>query len=810
MGKKNKNKFADHDVAPKRGKPKGAYDVTDYETPAAGGKRRKLSKRERKELRRQQAETEKRLVAEGVISPRVRYAPRSFLWNILAVCLAFFLGIFFALGAILFAGAKSSVKSILGLIGVEYGNLIAEEYADQSVIDLFRDVTQTLSGGLTNLNTLGKYTPLLGNTLNTLSESLGSIGVHLNVDELMNVDFSGLGGYFQENVIQTIKLGETLGLTPDSSPLMIGLCYGAEGEDYEVVDGAFQMKEGKHATTISDLANDATGLLNRVTVESALNVNANSPAPMRYLAYGSENVTYQIVDGAIVMLENSETGEPFAKKTLGSITAEGSDVIGDARLGDLMDMSGANNFMATIQDWRISDLKNSNRINRLKISQIIKVGENPSLLMNAIRDWRINDLTKQENIDSLCIGDVLAITPESPKILQTLQDATLGSFGDAVNGVRLCDLLDDDLSQNKFLRGLQKSTLKTLANDIQSLTVADVFGDDIYAYSALSEIQSYTGKAGEKFDNYDEFIAYYKTSGKNDADFSQNRPTVLKNVTVTSSRVLASSGAPVLSGWFAENEGRYELKDIAEADLHLEVAEDNSVLRYYENKPRVTPVYVWEKVDYDKSEAEWETLSVVQSGEGFVCTYEENEYPVAEDDFGYYFRAPVDGVNTRIDLERAIESYLLDGAPLPEGTAVRYQKPTETDEGYYYAVLREYVEERYYEESDPAHSYALGETHEKFTGSWQADDATHTDEEVDRYLNGIWYLLLDNGNGADTQIAKLSEDVNRISDFLDSITLWEMYVHGLLNTHVFKENFLGEKNLNECTIATVLGVVNSL
>lgn len=165
-------------------------------------------------------------------------------------------------------------------------------------------------------------------------------------------------------------------------------------------------------------------------------------------------------------------------------------------------------------------------------------------------------------------------------------------------------------------------------------------------------------------------------------------------------------------------------------------------------------------------------------------------------------------MNTRIDLERAIESYLLDGAPLPEGTAVRYQKPTETDEGYYYAVLREYVEERYYEESDPAHSYALGETREKFTGSWQADDAAHTDEGVDRYLNGIWYLLLDNGNGADTKIAKLSEDVNRISDFLDSITLWEMYVHGLLNTHVFKENFLGGKNLNECTIATVLGVVN--
>lgn len=66
MGKKNKNKFADHDVAPKRGKAKGAYDVTDYETPAAGGKRRKLSKRERKELRRQQAETEKRLVAEAL------------------------------------------------------------------------------------------------------------------------------------------------------------------------------------------------------------------------------------------------------------------------------------------------------------------------------------------------------------------------------------------------------------------------------------------------------------------------------------------------------------------------------------------------------------------------------------------------------------------------------------------------------------------------------------------------------------------------------------------------------------------------
>ncbi|MDE7159071.1 MAG: hypothetical protein K2N74_05795, partial [Clostridiales bacterium] len=272
-------------------KKKGHHDIKDNRNrdpwegsspTAEKGKKKKLSKKERKELLKQQQENEKRLVAEGVISARVRYTPRSFLGSILALCLAFFLGIFFAVGAVILAGAKFSIKTITNMVGIDSSALVMEEYANQSLLNLFYDIKSTQ---FVNLNSLGKFTPLLQNSMQGLSEQLTALGVELDVSELMEVNFGELGSYFQ-GVIQTIELGSTLNLTPDSSALMIAICYGEEDVDFEIVDGEFKMLGDRTPTTIADLANDAEDLLGKVTVEAALNITARSAHAMRYLAYG--------------------------------------------------------------------------------------------------------------------------------------------------------------------------------------------------------------------------------------------------------------------------------------------------------------------------------------------------------------------------------------------------------------------------------------------------------------------------------------------------------------------------------------------
>lgn len=763
-------------------------------------KKKKLSKSERKALEKQQAENEKRLIKEGVISERVKYAPRSFLWNAICVCLAFFLGIFFAIGAVILAGSKSSVKSLLGMVGIDSSKLIAEEYENESLINLFYDLKST---EFTNLNSLGKFTPLLGNSLNSLSEQFAVLGVHIDVSELMGVGFGELGSYFQENVVQTIVLGDTLGLKPDSSPLMIAICYGEEGVDFDVTEEGFVMRQGKSPTTIADLTNNASDMLGRVTVESALNVNANSAPAMRYLAYGTEGEHYDIVEGAIVMRLNAATGEPFRKKPLNSITANGTDFIGDARVKDLIDMSNANEFMTAVQDWRVTDLKNTNRINRLKISQIINTETSTSLLMKAIKDWRIKDLTNQNNINSLTLGDVIEIREEgaeggaSPKILRTLKNSTIGNFGKAIDNVRLADILDDDLSKNDFLRSLQSSTLLTLAGDIQNLTVSDVFGDKLYSYASLAEIKG-LAPAGQTFDSYADYLSYYTSDGRKDAAYSERRPTALKNITPTSSLVLKSDPSVKLTeGWFANG----VLQEIPDNDVHTDTA-DGEQYFYIENKIRLTAVYVWKIVNYNAPSSEWQTVSVTESKDGITCRMNEKDYPVSEDAYSYYFYAAnEEGVWERIDLDKQILRYEMGNTPI-EGEPAGYQKPTDEAEGYYYIYERVVVEKRYYSKSDSAGtSYSIEETKQVFFG--KADEASE-EIELDRYLGGIWFLLLskEGGDGEKTRIVDLSDEVSRASELLDRTVLWQLYVHDLISINPYKQ--IGSVNMNEKTIADVI------
>lgn len=781
-------------------------------------KKEKLTRKQRKELLSQQKALEKQLVAEGRIPARVRYAPRSFLWNVIAVCLAFFFGILATLGALIgagvFAGTKMKVKDVISLAGVEYEELIAEDYADMTLLDLATELKNTR---FTTLNSVGKYTPLLKAQLDKVNEQLLVLGVHLDTAELMNVEFSQMGSYFQENVLKKAVIGEMLGLSGDSQSLMLAVCYGAEGIDYTVAeDGAIVMNEGKSALTVGDLSEDASTFINRIYIEDFLSVNANSQPALRYLAYGAEGERYKIENGEVVMLENPATGETYLKKTLSSLTEENGDLLDDARIGDLVDVSGSDGLLSAIADWKVSYLKDSYRIERLKISQVLDANASSSLIMRAIGEWRIGELSDQSKIDSLALGDVLDIDENSPAFLLALKNTPIGALNDAVNGLRLADILsEEELAGNKLLKHLKNSTLDSLSSDVEQLKMGQVFGDELYSYMVFE------GKT------YDELALQYAQIGKDDATLSGIVPEEIGH-DATVEQKLFVNGTTVREGYFMQKDGAYEL--CAESDV---LSDGNGY--YVLTRQPLTPVTEWKIVDYAlKGLSPLPAGDAVTNRDGTLVyeTAEGTAYPLSQDGYGAYcYRYDESGKRERIDFEETVTGYRYeDGGTAvaltvagggkvtaDDGTVYTVFRQPEIDgeTGYEYIKIRKEAVKKYYAplpETDVYQTvYEENEVTVKYYATWTEEGVTRSDVEVDRYLSGIWYLLF-NGDGDavnEIPVLEINEQVSATTERLNSTPLWELYFHGLLESNPYAEIAYQttEKtftNLNQLTIAEVV------
>ena len=448
----------------------------------------KLTKKERKALKKQQEaeqrELEKTLIEEGKIAPRVKYERRSFLWNALAASLAFVIGIGAGIGGLIggtyFAASKISVKDLLGQIGIDYHKYVEEDYASKTVLDIGKELAST---PFENLQSIGKFTPLLRKQLEKVQELLADFGIDLNVDEFMLTAFGELSPYFQ-GVIQSAELGGVLSLSPESDKLMLSICYGKENEDYTVdAEGNIVMNEGKSATTIQQMAEDATSVINRVEVSTMMEVTADSSPSMRYLAYGKEGVDYEIVTDEATQEKTIQMLGGSKPKQLKDLSKNDSSLLDNARICDLVEITEeSSNLMRAIKNWTVSQLKQQSRIERLKLKQVLTIDEETSSrLLKAIADWRICDLSDQDKINSLTINDVLTITEDSPLLLRSLQSATLGKFDDAIKTLRLEEMIPE-LESNKLLKHLKNSTVDTLASDVKALSVQQVFGDEIYGY----------------------------------------------------------------------------------------------------------------------------------------------------------------------------------------------------------------------------------------------------------------------------------------------------------------------------------------
>ena len=175
-----------------------------------------------------------------------------------------------------------------------------------------------------------------------LGEVLGVHPEDENSDKLMlalaygnkgeHYDFDGAGNfYFKEvdgktckprtigdlrndnNLFKTIYIGDALEVNSTSHSVLVAIAYGEEGVDFDwgapkldedgnpiLVNGQAVrepvMRAGKKPRSIEQLqGSNSDGLINSITLESTLGIDANSEAMMRSLAFGQEGVHYDII-----------------------------------------------------------------------------------------------------------------------------------------------------------------------------------------------------------------------------------------------------------------------------------------------------------------------------------------------------------------------------------------------------------------------------------------------------------------------------------------------------------------------------------
>ena len=742
---------------------------------------------------------------------KIKYVRRSFFWNVFAVLLAFLLGILFTVGAVAgvgyFAATKFSLKDVLGALKVDYEKYIEADYADMTLLDLWDEVSKTQ---FTNLAAIGKFTPILKEQLNIANDNLADFGIDLNVNRLMETDFSELGAYFQDDVVAKAQLGGMLGVGPDDSALMLALCYGKEGVDYDIVTAAdgtqtIRMRGDKAPTTVGDLTEDANGILEGMELGTMLDVTAESDPLTIAICYGEEGTNYTVEDGEIVpvdgeqytladddgdgtpdrvqMLDDPATGKPYEKRSISSLTEEDSDLIGGAAIRDLVGIDTSEGsedsaFMQAIADWKVNDLKDEEKVESLKIGDVFDTEDASSSLMHAISSWELGDLKQQARIDRLRLSQVLDLGDDSSTLMQTIGDWRLGELSDQekIDSLRLGDVLEiEEGNSSNFLLALQDTTLGELSERSDMLTLSEIIGEDELQKNKLlkhlgnSTIQTLSDDVnaisletifGEEYFSYAATADYEAARGAGKPVESDKLldPERVQTVYKT------AAGTQVVTGTFLITEqGGWKLLEGVTANI------------YRWQRP-VDAVKEYRIVNYETG-----TLDplpdgadvVTEGGKDYYVTGGERYEIVKTDPYADY----VEIGGERIDLELTVVAYLYSDtqAAVPADVTVAYDGEADA----YYVTESAETLRRYY---DPTALSPEGIAPEVYG----EDDVTvsfftQEGEPVTRFVAGAWMLIVgeDGAKGA-TSVMGISDALEDIPEQVSNLTLQEMYCNGLL------------------------------
>lgn len=128
------------------------------------------------------------------------------------------------------------------------------------------------------------------------------------------------------DLLNSIELGSALNLAHDSNRVLLSLAYGRREIDYYIdADNNIQMIGEARPRTIGQLQSNSDEVINGIYLADAVNVTAESHPVMIALAYGQKGVDYNIVDGEIV-----RTAEAITPRSIMDLSGENSKTLLDS------------------------------------------------------------------------------------------------------------------------------------------------------------------------------------------------------------------------------------------------------------------------------------------------------------------------------------------------------------------------------------------------------------------------------------------------------------------------------------------------
>mgnify|MGYP001625315051 FL=1 len=377
--------------------------------------------------------------------------------------------------------------------------------------------------------------------------------------------FGGNGG--MEAIIQNMSVAglmEATGSLDDSDELVRALLYGVEGVHYAVgTEGEIEMLRVGIAV-YGGAAYDRGGNLLPGAVEETEGgyLYTDGDTVYRLERQSEESIEIETEKGPLslpLLIAEDETGEEVFYKphTIGDLSGENSLISGitkDLTIGQFMGDGEQSSLSAAISAWKIDDLNDQDKIMSLKIADVIGVDENSPAVLQAMRDRALADLNDKDTFNQLALGEVIEIdesNPDTPALLVSLQNTSIGELSDAVNRLTLVELLgEDQVEKSSILRNLADSTAKTLADDISALSIAQVFEDKVYK----------TDGDGNYLDENGNVLYYNDTDGNwyTSPDFAAD---------TRSERVLTGTWKYLLTGDKAAEE--YTLEDIGDLTANM-------------------------------------------------------------------------------------------------------------------------------------------------------------------------------------------------------------------------------------------------
>ncbi len=455
----------------------------------------------------------------AAVAPR-----RNIAWTVLSLLLAFLFGILAAVGGIVGGGYYAYSTITAGqVLNVALGEKTSDYLSEQAQNKTLQTLIQELSNTQwTSLNAIDAYSPVLRNKLVELTQEGGALaefGISLDVNTLMSTEFSALGDYISNDVMGSIEIGKLLNVNvnAEENALMLALCYGTEGVDYDIQDGKIVMKEGKTALTLKELTSESTTVLNALSLAAALGVTEKKEdnGLIVSLLYGEEGVNYQI-NAETNKIEdiNAEDNYPL---TIGTLVENPSTLTESLTVESVLDVKptseaamlylaygkeGVNYELVEDDDGNPIEVKMREGHKKRTVLSLTEegilegasirdlIGEGDSPLMTAIGDWTMDDLKDGSQIDDLEIRDIIEIDESEDstdsKLMQTLAGYSIADLkaGNFIDDLEIRDIIEIDESEDstdsklmQTLAGYSIADLK-VGNFIDDLEIRDIIEID--------------------------------------------------------------------------------------------------------------------------------------------------------------------------------------------------------------------------------------------------------------------------------------------------------------------------------------------